>query len=65
MSALIKKQFIASTEEYRKAGRPQKAYHRIGELLTFRDEAGKEYHRIRLYLVPNETFVLFDEKGGG
>jgi hypothetical protein len=61
--SLLKKQFIASKEEYRKNNKPQNAYYRIGELLTFKDDTtGKEYHRIKLYLVPDRTFVIFDEK---
>ena len=62
--SLVKRQFISSKEEYRKDGRPKNDYHRVGELLTFKDGSGKIFHRVKLYLVPNQTFVLFDEKQG-
>ena len=60
--ALIKKQFICSKEPYTKGTEKKNAYFRIGELLTFRDDNGGEFHRIKFYLMPSETFVLFDEK---
>ena len=64
--ALVKKQFICSKEPYKRGTETKNAYFRIGELLTFKDDAtGEEFHRVKLYLLPNETFVLFEDKKQG
>ncbi len=60
--ALIKRQFVSSVEEYKdKRGDKQTAYFRIGELLTFKDRAGKVFQRFKSYLSPSQKFVLFDD----
>ena len=61
--ALIKRQYIASVEEYpdkKNGGEMKKAYFRVGELLTF-EKDGDTFQRVKFYLTPSEKFVLFDQ----
>lgn len=60
--ALTKRQFICSVDEYAGAqGEKKTAYFRIGELLTFRDQAGNVFQRFKDYRAPSQKFVLFDD----
>lgn len=60
--ALIKKQKVCSIEEYKKGADTKKAYYRVGELLTFRNDAtGEDYQRLKLSMFTGQTFAIFDE----
>lgn len=66
--ALLKKEKICSLEIVDK-GRgepPRRVYYRVGELLTFRDDAnGDVYQRMKLSLLPGETFFIYPDNGNG
>jgi hypothetical protein len=66
--ALLKKEKICSVEVVDKTpGQPpRRVYYRIGEILTFRDDAnGDVYQRIKLSLLPGQTFHVFADNGNG
>lgn len=69
--ALLKKEKICSFEEFPDR-RPnadkatRKVYYRVGELLTFKDDAtGNVYQRIKLSILPNQVFYIFEEDQDG
>ena len=60
--ALLKKEKVCSVEEYLKDGQKKKAYYRVGELLTFRnDQTGEDYQRLKLSMFPGTTFAIFED----
>lgn len=67
--ALLKKEKICAVEEFTDKGddnKKKKAFYRVGELLTFRDDtSGDVYQRIKLSLFANQVFHVFQENGRG
>jgi len=59
--SLVKKEKVVSVEEFENRGERKKVHYRVGDLLTFKDDAtGKIYQRLKLSIMPNQTFLIFE-----
>ncbi len=60
--SLVKKEKVVSVEEFVNRGENKKVHYRVGDLLTFKDDnSGKIYQRLKLSIMPNQTFLIFED----